>query len=413
MSIAIALCALLLLAVPALAAERDPYGGTTSVKGTKTGFFHVQKLDGRWWLVTPDGNGFLSKGVCNVSYDTDRSPALGYSPYERTNAAKYGSREAWAKAAVERLRGWGLNTIGAWSTPQATKRKMAYTPILDLAAASVPDLWLKGGFPDVYSPGFAAAMDAAAKRLCEPRAKDPWLLGYFTDNELHWGPDWRSDDSVLDLYLKMAEDAPGRKKAEAFLAGRGRKPGEQTEGDEATFLEKAAGEYFRHCKEAVRRHDPNHLILGCRFAGFPPEAVQRAIAKHTDVVSVNNYDRTAPVGALAGISRVTGRPVMVTEFSFKAMDSGLPNSRGAGEPVATQKDRADLWQAYITDLMKMPECVGWHWFEHCDEPKEGRFDGENSNYGLVRIDDTPWETLTGRMKSVNPTLEGVHLGSRG
>jgi len=53
----------------------------------------------------------------------------------------------------------------------------------------------------------------------------------------------------------------------------------------------------------------------------------------------------------------------------------------------------------------MPQCVGYHWFEWCDEPREGRFDGENSNYGLVRIDDTPWEVLTQRFTSLNAGLE--------
>jgi len=31
--------------------------------------------------------------------------------------------------------------------------------------------------------------------------------------------------------------------------------------------------------------------------------------------------------------------------------------------------------------------VGYYWFVHCDEPKEGRFNGENSNYGVVNIHD--------------------------
>jgi len=35
---------------------------------------------------------------------------------------------------------------------------------------------------------------------------------------------------------------------------------------------------------------------------------------------------------------VTGKPTMVTEFSFKAMDSGLPNRAGAGEPAPEQPD---------------------------------------------------------------------------
>ena len=52
--------------------------------------------------------------------------------------------------------------------------------------------------------------------------------------------------------------------------------------------------------------------------------------------------------------------------------------------------------------------VGYHWFEYRDEPKEGRFDGENSNYGVVKIDFTPWEVLTARMTTVNAAIEARH-----
>ena len=78
---------------------------------------------------------------------------------------------------------------------------------------------------------------------------------------------------------------------------------------------------------------------------------------------------------------------MITEFSFKAMDSGLPNTRGAGAPVETQEDRAYHFEQYVTEFMRLPYAVGFHWFEYADEPAEGRFDGENSNYGLVNIKD--------------------------
>ena len=99
---------------------------------------------------------------------------------------------------------------------------------------------------------------------------------------------------------------------------------------------------------------------------------------------------------------------MITEFSFKAMDSGLPNTKGAAKPVATQQDRADGFARYVSALAALPPCVGYHWFEYRDEPKEGRFDGENSNYGVVRIDFTPWEVLTGVMKKVNLGIEPLH-----
>ena len=100
---------------------------------------------------------------------------------------------------------------------------------------------------------------------------------------------------------------------------------------------------------------------------------------------------------------------MVTEFSFKAMDSGLPNTKGAAKPVATQEDRAKGFAAYVEALAALPGCVGFHWFEYRDEPKEGRrLDGENSNYGVVKIDFTPWEVLTTRMKQVNAGIESLH-----
>jgi agarase len=55
--------------------------------------------------------------------------------------------------------------------------------------------------------------------------------------------------------------------------------------------------------------------------------------------------------------------------------------------------------------------VGFHWFEHADQPKEGRFDGENSNYGLVTIEDRPWDVLVQRMTEVNAGLEARHARS--
>lgn len=395
----------------ASAAEYDRYGGWTKLKGTKTGFFHTQEIGGRWWLVSPEGNAFFSKGVCHVDYQGDMAPKLGYSPYNRAVAAKYKTADRWAKETVKRLRGWGLNTAGAWCSAEVGNHGIAYAPILDLAAASVPNLWLQGGFPDVFAPSFREKVEAQAKRRCAGHADDPWLLGYFTDNEMHWGPDWRSRDSLLEMFLKMPEDSPGRKRAEAFMAERGNPDGTHTDADRQAFLELAAGEYFRICRDAIRAADLHHLILGCRFAGFPSERVLRAMKESVDVVSYHSYNHEPPLDRLREITTVTGRPTMVTEFSFRGADSGLPNTKGAGAPVPTQKDRADGYERYVTGLANLPNCVGYHWFEYADEPKEGRFDGEDGNYGLVKIDDTEWDVLVDRFRTVNRHLDRVHANT--
>ena len=425
------------LAVPVLSAdapagstERDPYGGWKSLRFESSGFFQVVERDGLWWLVTPEGNAFLSKGVNHVSFSADNAPALGYSPYQRAVQAKYGSQEAWAKAVVERLGGWGFNTLGSWSVPSTFSRNMPYTINLGLATRAGAD-WLKGAVGDFFSTDFEQKMEAACRELCAPHAKDPWLLGYFTDNELRWGADWRGKESMLELYLRLPEAAAGRKAALDFLKEKykdiaalnqawGTKVArwEDLNGheqpareDQAAWQQAVAQRYFATCKSAIRKADPNHLILGCRFAGLAPDPVLLGLKGSVDVVSFNNYDQTAPVKTLRHIYELTGRPIMLTEFSFKAKDSGLPNTKGAGRAVATQRDRADAFTGYVHGLIDLPFMVGFHWFEHADEPKEGRFDGENSNYGVVTIEDRPWDTLVQSMTRVNAGLEARHAQS--
>jgi Beta-galactosidase len=412
----------------------DQYGGWNQLQFEATGFFRVTERDGVWWLVTPTGHAFVSKGVNHVNFRADDAPALGYSPYLRAVQKKYGSQDAWAKAVVERLRGWGFNTLGSWSSPSTFDRNMPYTLNLNLATHAGAN-WQRGAVGDFFSADFEQRMEAACRELCGPRAKDPWLVGYFTDNELRWGADWRGKESLLQEYLRFPENAAGRKAGLEFLRGRygdiatlnrawgtnltrweelnGREKtrGEAARQDQADWQEAVARRYFATCKDAIRRADPNHLILGCRFAGLAPDPVLRGVRDSVDVVSFNNYGQTAPAETLRSIHRLTGRPIMLTEFSFKAKDSGLPNTRGAARPVATQQDRADGYARYVEGLIDLPFMVGFHWFEHADEPKEGRFDGENSNYGLVTIEDSPWEVLVRRMTEVNAGLEARHARS--
>ena len=173
---------LLTLAYGVGAAEpRDRFGGWAEVRSQAAGFFRAEQTNGVWWLMTPEGQAFFSKGVNHVSFSADRAPALGYAPYERATAAKYGAAQKWAETTATRLRGWGFNTIGAWSGREMFEQRMPYTVILNLAANPGAN-WQRGEVAHVYSPRFAQAVQEQARRLCPPRAKDPYLLGYFSDN---------------------------------------------------------------------------------------------------------------------------------------------------------------------------------------------------------------------------------------
>ena len=90
----------------------DIYGGFKKINGEKTGFFHTQKINNRWWIIDPKGNIFISLGVNAITYEGDVARGLGYAPYGEVTYKKYGSPQAWAKKMAERLKAIGFNTIG-------------------------------------------------------------------------------------------------------------------------------------------------------------------------------------------------------------------------------------------------------------------------------------------------------------
>lgn len=409
------LCALILIvtASPAFAQE---------------GYFRVEARNGVWWIIDPSGAPMISAGVDNISYESDQIKGTSQHPYAQALDRIYPDRNAWGLEALARIRLWGFNTIGAWSDSGLWIHAVPYTVILDFAARAGGN-WEKGIPADFYDSRFEKAANDIAAEVCQPRRLDHSLLGYFSDNELRWGADWRGKETMLDMYLKLPPTAAGHQKAVQFLQekyGRDIRKLDQAWGTSATtfedlqasastdayrsdaaqFLENVAMRYFEVSQRAIHAADPNHLYLGARFAGKPPEAVLRG-ARNVDVVSINVYELD-PRPVVHTVFKVTGRPVLVGEFAFRAEDSGLPNTQGAGPKVPDQAARGKAYADYVTRLESLPEAVGYHWFEWVDEPKEGRFDGENSNYGLVDIHDRPYAEFVEAARKANDAALDAH-----
>jgi agarase len=161
-----------------------------------------------------------------------------------------------------------------------------------------------------------------------------------------------------------------------------------------------AERYFKITTEAIKAADPNHMIIGCHFAYVPARPVVEAAGRYVDVISVDlyTYDPTSVFNAYA---KIVNKPLLVGEFAFRGKDSGLPNTRGAGPLVDTQEERARCFESYMQAALRHPNFVGYNWFKLGDEPKEGRFDHENSNYGIVNIQDQPYDVLLKKMTEIN------------
>ena len=390
--------------------QRTQWGGVADGRFRPRGFFRIGQVDRVFWLIDPDGGRFLSKGINTVRFDQDYIRNSDRAPYAEACRKKCGSKPAWRAAAAARLLGWGFNTLGSWSdqaVAAAGPAPLALTPNLDLGMSFA---WqqnerVRSGprqeFPDVFDPEFEAHVCRRAQELCALHRIQPGIIGWFIDNELRWGADWRGPGDLLTLFLKLPPSSPGRIAAEDWLRQHTPSP-----ADGEAFAALVAERYFALTTAAIKSADPNHLVLGCRFALLPPPGVIAAAGHHADVVSFNCYEHD-PSAALEAYA-VSGKPTLIGEFSFRADDAGLPNTIGAGPRVATQAERAACFQRYITAALHHPTLVGYHWFEHADQPVEGRFDGENSNFGTVTIDDVAYEDLTRAMASVNAEAEWVH-----
>ena len=385
--------------------KTNRYGGQKVGSPDRTGFFHTDFVNGRWWLKDPDGMPYIARGVTSIRRTKTEQA-------RKKLAEKFGSSKKWASSTVGLLKKNGFNGVGPWSDfhlVEPSESKIAYTPNWNFMAAygkkrggtkkgsghrSYP-----GDCPFIFDPEFANFCDRHAEQLAKTK-DDPWLLGHFTDNELPW------NIKMLDRYLDLPKGDPGYRAAQKWIRDNQiKKP--FRDGDRARFVGFAADKYFDTVCRAIRKHDRNHLILGPRFHGSSlsiPELFESA-GKHIDVISVNYYHAWTPdEDRMKGWAKASGKPILITEWYAKAVDSGLENTSGAGWLVKTQQDRADFYQNFTLGLLESKVCVGWHWFRYSDnDPKQEGTDPSNldANKGILTSDYQPYQTLLEGMKEVN------------
>jgi hypothetical protein len=398
-----------------IAVSIDRFGGRTDRHFTSTGFYYTRKIDGRWWFIDPDGHPYLNSAVATVT------PAN--SPASTSALAKtFGTQAEW----MSKTRGFlllnGFNGTGAWSdvpllvaASAQSSHPLAYTINLEIMNAygakhggtyNVPG---HKGYPEntifAFDPAFERFADQyVAAKIAEYR-DDPNLLGYFSDNEL---PLMRAN---LDGFLRLPANDPGRQAAERWM--RDRHATTPTDALRIDFLEYEADHYFRVVYSAIRKADPNHLYLGCRFYGQQlndPE-VFRAIGKYAGAISINVYGIwQLDTETTAMWERESGKPFIVTEFYAKGEDSGMPNHTGAGWLVHTQDDRGLFYENFVLALLQSRACVGWHWFKYQDnDPDDPHAEASNmdSNKGIVDRLYKPYDALLSRMRDLNLKMYSV------
>ncbi len=463
------------LAAHARPADWDRYGGWAGgPKLAATGYFRVEKLNGAWWMVDPEGGLFWSHGVVRVGTRVrvgsvyhgtplldrenyfrlpdpasplgafyDREPQstrryyVGkdnhpvYDFLEANLFRKYGKDwpSQYAAQAQRRLASWGLNTIANSSDPAIySKRQTPYTAIVYSAPLGKSEFRLQGSegnwgkLPDPFDPGWRQLIDRTLQRELKEALDDPWCLGFFVDNELHW-----EDTCYLgEAALRSPPEQPAR---EAMVAGLKKKYTEvlklnaawgtaftgwetlrtnvpapdrmrpAVRADLEAFSEQYLAAYFQGCREAIKAAAPNHLYLGCRFAGSGNALVMRIAAQYCDIVSINRY---APEVSDLRLPEGLDRPILIGEFHFAPVDA--PMQPAGLVLVANHADRGRAYVTYVKSALENPAVIGAHWFQFYDQPATGRFDGENYLTGLLDICDTPYPETVAACRQIGGIL---------
>ena len=332
-------------------------------------YFQIQRIDNKWCFIDPNGKAFYSVGIGPVNNLNGYSPELGYSPYHRNIINKYGSNESWANITYNRLVSWGFNTLAGGGS-YIKEKDLSYTINLGLAN----DDWISGDIVDYFSQEWIDYVDNRCKNKTKDLKNDTKLLGYFLDNEIRWGSDWRNLLDIFDTYMRLDYDAAGKIKLVEFLKNRyennitkfniawrenknsfneilykkilGFWPYTiDARNDHNDFLYIVAEQFYRICYEKIKKYDKNHLILGSKFLSyFAPIKVLEASKDYVDVISVNHYNPNPvlipfwyifqdiigyarPNNYLEEFNEITDKPILISEFYFRAKDSGLPNTK--------------------------------------------------------------------------------------
>lgn len=435
---------------------RNKYGSWLGGPQLKaTGQFRVDKYNGKWWLIDPEGYLYWSHGVVRVTPSSAMTPlddrefyfeelpvaesefaefyhtydTLLYPYYQARNIKKiydfsaanikrkYGEnwRQIYADMSHKRLKSWGLNTIA--NSSDRSICLMRRTPYVDRIELKSPELessvgvWWK--FRDPFHPEFKTSLH---KQLLERKDEldDPWCVGFFIDNEIDWGESY----TLGEWTLQCPATQPAKKEMVMMLKNKYKdiavlnstwgtsylswddllmskhKPTAKSYEDCTGFSVIMTEAYFENVSSEFKKVAPDKLYMGCRFARSN-ENVLRIGAKYCDVISYNIYKMN-----LNGFTLPEGidKPVMIGEFHFGALDRGMFHPGLV--KTANQKDRANCYAKYVESALRHPNIIGTHWHQFSDQATTGRFDGENFQVGFVDICDRPYSETIDKIREV-------------
>ncbi|MGI9240249.1 MAG: hypothetical protein ACR2RV_05580 [Verrucomicrobiales bacterium] len=436
--------------------EFDRFGGWTDKKFNPTGFFRVEK-DGRWWLVTPEGHGFLSFGINHLYRDLFRQPHNRSAWQAQLGVDDLRDESKFAPALrswfLKTCRDFGFNTVGVHNDLRVVNRPSAEVPYLQpIKFVDIPH-WKVDipdeSFLDVFSNEFAVHCNRLASKVAAPLREDPFLIGYtMTDCPLLSEEDCRERPDVIGgarrgsrigwprKLRNLGSDAPGKQSYvrtmqkvyrdriadfnatygtsfasfDALAAAENWRPttalsnAEETR-DNVKFLQAVVARYYESARDAIRRHDPNHLFLGDKLNANTDSlnTVLPITSRFTDIVFYQMYARyEVQRPGLDRWAKLASKPVINGDSAFTMITEHMPRPYG---PVAdTVEQRAEWTTEFFHNAFRRPEFVGWHYCGLIDASNRILRKKDRQHSGLIDEYGKPHLQLQAALKTCSSQL---------
>lgn len=379
-------------------AEYDKYGGWRGRKFRAGGFFRVEK-DDRWWLVTPEGNAFISFGINHYhqgwwAQDYNRDYWLNRFGAKRPGDENW--EKGFQKMVISDMKRFGLNTLGVHTdAPSLTEPPLG--PVMPYVRRYEPIILSHYKNPkhiDIFEPAFEKQCSDAAHKMAAPYVNDPMLLGYCmsdlpsmtdTDAEIYHSTTWPRElrnkggnsagkrawmKTIQKRYSAISEFnsvyETGFNDWDELMMAENWRPSkaarnQKENSDNHAFLKICVDRYYSVAEAALRKVDPNHLFFGDKlFAETDSlEIIIDVTSKYTDLVCYQSYAKWEDQRALLDrLSPKIDLPFLNGDSNYATPNEMLPNPYG--RHAKSHAERAEWMREFCEEAFTRKEFVGWH-----------------------------------------------------
>lgn len=443
----------------------DRYGGwkLSPWKEAPTGFFRATKHDGKWWLLSPDGNPCFFQGICGPPSQTwETTPVTGREYLFESLPPRDGLfAAAWARNL------WGINDGTEYCCLYTANLIRKYgadwaAKSTDRALLRMQSLGLQGGkwgcgvpraetpvlhrwdvpnlvkHPDIFDEAIQQRLREDLSKQITPRLKDPLVLGWSFGNEY----DELITRAEMAEVMKKTDSAARRALVQyalrelygGDLAKLAQAWGIQA-ADEARLLTSAPkvldgdlekmrlqyeARYHEFVYKTVKQIDPNHLYLGFWIVPGWWESPEdwTVTTPYCDVIGYDHYATKFADEQLTQLLQASNKPALCGEFSLPAFYDGKRGFGRYGTGTKDEEEEGTVYCSWVRDAAANPYCVGLIWFIYHDQPLTGRGPGkgdqlvigEHYAFGLVDGTDRLKMPLAKAMRESSAQAAGWRLG---